>query len=402
MYYIDLHQINALQLSQSIRKQENIMSTYFFHSKRNRSHSRFFYLILCTVLVCPMLLFTGCENITDADTSITGNEPISISSIKLNTAVQITIYDSQDKALLDDCLALCDKYELVFSRTNEKSELYKLNHRKDTSDKDPNADGQTTPYPVSGTADTWHISEDLASLLSQGLSITRESDGAFDIAIAPLTSLWDFTAEDPKVPDDAAIQKVLPLCSSDGVTIDGQDITLPSDDIQFDVGAIAKGYIADRLKDFLVKKGVNSAIINLGGNVLCIGSKPNGTPFKIGIQKPFADRNETEAVMDIAGKSVVSSGIYERCFKQGGKLYHHILNPQTGYPYDNGLISVTIISDQSVDGDALSTTCFALGLEDGLKFAEKKGVQAVFITEDYELHYTDGFQDEINVTDVES
>lgn len=378
------------------------MSTYFFHSKRNRSHSRFFYLILCTVLVCPMLLFTGCGNITDADTSTTGNQPISISSIKLNTSVQITIYDSQDKALLDDCLALCDRYELVFSRTNEKSELYKLNHRKDTSDKDPNADGQTTPYPVSGTADTWHISEDLASLLSEGLDITRESDGAFDIAIAPLTSLWDFTAEDPKVPDDAAIQKALPLCSSDGVTIDGQDITLPSDDIQFDVGAIAKGYIADRMKDFLVKKGVKSAIINLGGNVLCIGSKPDGTPFKIGIQKPFADRNETEAVMDIAGKSVVSSGIYERCFKQGGKLYHHILNPKTGYPYDNSLISVTIISDQSVDGDALSTTCFALGLEDGLKFAEKKGVQAVFITEDYELHYTDGFRDEIRVTDVES
>ena len=202
--------------------------------------------------------------------------------------------------------------------------------------------------------------------------------------------------------NDADIQKALPLCSSDGVTINGQDITLPSDDIQFDVGAIAKGYIADRLKDFLVKKGVNSAIINLGGNVLCIGSKPDGTPFKVGIQKPFADRNETEAVMDITGKSVVSSGIYERCFKQDGKLYHHILNPKTGYPYDNGLISVTIISDQSVDGDALSTTCFALGLEGGLKFAEKKGVQAVFITEDYELHYTDGFRDEIRVTDVES
>lgn len=378
------------------------MSTYFFHSKRSRSHSRFFYLILCTVLVCPMLLFTGCGNITDADTSTTGNQPISISSIKLNTAVQITIYDSQDKALLDDCLALCDKYELIFSRTNEKSELYKLNHRKDVSDRDFGTDGQTTPYPVSSTANTWHISEDLAALLSEGLDITRESDGAFDIAIAPLTSLWDFTAEDPEVPDDAAIQKALPLCSSDGVTIDGEDITLPSDDIQFDVGAIAKGYIADRLKDFLIKKGVKSAIINLGGNVLCIGSKPDGTPFKIGIQKPFADRNETEAVMDITGKSVVSSGIYERCFKQDGKLYHHILNPQTGYPYDNGLISVTIISDQSADGDALSTTCFALGLEDGLKFAEKKGVQAVFITEDYELHYTDGFRDEIRVTDVES
>ena len=377
------------------------MSTLYLYLKKHRFQRCFFYLILCTVLVCPMLLFTGCQNTTGTSTA-TEKEPISISSIKLNTAIQITIYDSQDKSLLDDCLALCDRYELIFSRTNENSELYKLNHRKDTSDKDPNADGQTIPYPISGTADTWHISEDLASLLSQGLSITRESDGAFDIAIAPLTSLWDFTAEDPKVPDDAAIQKALPLCSSDGVTIDDQDITLPSDDIQFDVGAIAKGYIADRMKDLLVKKGVNSAIINLGGNVLCIGSKPDGTPFKVGIQKPFADRNETEAVMDITGKSVVSSGIYERCFKQNGKLYHHILNPKTGFPYDNSLISVTIISDQSVNGDALSTTCFALGLEDGLKFAEKKGVQAVFITEDYELHYTDGFQDEINVTDVES
>ena len=378
------------------------MSTYFFHSKRSRSHSRFFYLILCTVLVCPMLLFTGCQNTTGTSTA-TEKEPISISSIKLNTAIQITIYDSQDKSLLDDCLALCDRYELIFSRTNENSELYKLNHRiSDSVVSNQTIETQTTPYQVNGTTNTWHISEYLAALLSQGLSITRESDGAFDIAIAPLTSLWDFTAEDPKVPDDADIQKVLPLCSSDGVTIDGQDITLPSDDIQFDVGAIAKGYIADRLKDFLVKKGVNSAIINLGGNILCIGSKPDGTPFKVGIQKPFADRNETEAVMDITGKSVVSSGIYERCFKQNGKLYHHILNPKTGYPYDNSLISVTIISDQSVDGDALSTTCFALGLEDGLKFAEKKGVQAVFITEDYELHYTDGFQDEINVTDVES
>lgn len=402
MYYIDLHQINALQLSQSIRKQENIMSTYFFHSKRSRSHSRFFYLILCTVLVCPILLFTGCQNTTGTSTA-TEKEPISISSIKLNTAIQITIYDSQDKSLLDDCLALCDRYELIFSRTNENSELYKLNHRiSDSAVSNQTIETQTTPYQVNGTTNTWHISEYLAALLSQGLSITRESDGAFDIAIAPLTSLWDFTAEDPKAPDDADIQKVLPLCSSDGVTIDGQDITLPSDGIQFDVGAIAKGYIADRLKDFLVKKGVNSAIINLGGNVLCIGSKPDGTPFKVGIQKPFADRNETEAVMDITGKSVVSSGIYERCFKQNGKLYHHILNPKTGYPYDNSLISVTIISDQSVDGDALSTTCFALGLKDGLKFAEKKGVQAVFITEDYELHYTDGFQDEINVTDVES
>ena len=179
------------------------MSTYFFHSKRSRSHSRFFYLILCTVLVCPMLLFTGCQNTTGTSTA-TEKEPISISSIKLNTAIQITIYDSQDKSLLDDCLALCDRYELIFSRTNENSELYKLNHRiSDSAVSNQTIETQTTPYQVNGTTNTWHISEYLAALLSEGLDITRESDGAFDIAIAPLTSLWDFTAEDPKVPDDA-------------------------------------------------------------------------------------------------------------------------------------------------------------------------------------------------------
>ena len=147
---------------------------------------------------------------------------------------------------------------------------------------------------------------------------------------------------------------------------------------------------------------MKSAIINLGGNVLCIGEKTDNSAFKIGIQKPFADRSETIAVMDIKDKSVVSSGIYERCFEQNGTLYHHLLNPETGYPYDNGLIAVTIISDKSVDGDALSTTCFALGLEDGMKLAESlDDVQAFFVTSDYEIHYTKDFQKKIKVTETE-
>ena len=131
-----------------------------------------------------------------------------------------------------------------------------------------------------------------------------------------------------------------------------------------------------------------------------IGEKAADTPFKIGIQKPFADRSETIAVMEIADKSVVSSGVYERYFEQDGKLYHHILDSKTGYPCDNGLISVTIISDRSVDGDALSTSCFALGLEKGREYLESLGsVQGVFITEDYEIHYTEGFHDVIRVSD---
>lgn len=127
----------------------------------------------------------------------------------------------------------------------------------------------------------------------------------------------------------------------------------------FDLGAIAKGYIADQVKEFLIDKGVGSAIINLGGNVLCLGSKPGGQAFKVGIQKPYADRNETIAIMELSDMSVVSSGVYERFFVKDGVSYHHILNPATGYPLDYGLISVTIISEKSVDGDGLSTTCFA-------------------------------------------
>ena len=285
---------------------------------------------------------------------------------------------------------LCDKYENVFSRTASDSELYKLNHR--------------TLTPVEGTEDTYQVSDSLAELISKGLDYSELSKGAFDIAIEPLTSLWDFTAEDPQVPEDSLIQAALPKCDYHNISVDKDknEITLKTDDTAIELGAIAKGYIADRLKDYLVSQNVKSAIINLGGNVLCIGEKPDNSAFKIGIQKPFADRSETIAVMDIKDKSVVSSGIYERCFEQNGTLYHHLLNPETGYPYDNGLIAVTIISDKSVDGDALSTTCFALGLEDGMKLAESlDDVQAFFVTSDYEIHYTKDFRKKIKVTETE-
>lgn len=350
-----------------------------------------FSMFTASLILCQAVL-SGCSTQTKSgeNTVADSQEPISATAIKLNTAVTVTIYDSKDKDLLTECMNLCDKYEKVFSRTSADSELYKLNHRKLT--------------PVEGTEDTYQVSDDLAELVSEGLDYSQLSEGAFDIAIEPLTSLWDFTAEDPQVPKDSLIQAALPKCDYHNISVDKDknEITLKTDDTAIELGAIAKGYIADRLKDYLVSQNVKSAIINLGGNVLCIGEKPDNSAFKIGIQKPFADRSETIAVMDIRDKSVVSSGIYERCFEQDGTLYHHLLNPETGYPYDNGLIAVTIISDKSVDGDALSTTCFALGLEDGMKLAESlDDVQAFFVTSDYEIHYTKDFQKKIKVTETE-
>ena len=366
------------------------MTLYHISIKKIIKHYTF--SILAGTLILSSAVLSGCSS--KANTSQTADsdsqEPISATAIKLNTAVTVTIYDSKDKNLLTECMNLCDKYEKVFSRTASDSELYQLNHRE--------------LAPVEGTEDTYQVSDDLAELVSEGLDYSELSKGAFDIAIEPLTSLWDFTAEDPQVPKDSLIQAALPKCDYHNISVDKDknEITLKTADTAIELGAIAKGYIADRLKDYLVSQNVKSAIINLGGNVLCIGGKTDNSAFKIGIQKPFADRSETIAVMDIRDKSVVSSGIYERCFEQDGTLYHHLLNPKTGYPYDNGLIAVTIISDQSVDGDALSTTCFALGLEDGMKLAESlNDVQAFFVTSDYEIHYTRDFQKKIKVTETE-
>lgn len=362
-----------------------------YHIYIKKIIKRCIFSIFAASLLLSSAAFSGCSlKANTAENSDAGSqEPVSATAIKLNTAVTVTIYDSQDRELLTECMNLCDKYEKIFSRTASDSELYQLNHRELT--------------PVAGTEDTFQISDPLAELIRKGLYYSELSEGAFDIAIEPLTSLWDFTAEDPQVPEDRLIQKALTKCDYHNVSVsDNNEVILKTEDTAIELGAIAKGYIADRLKDYLISQGVKSAIINLGGNVLCIGGKPNDSSFKIGIQKPFADRSETIAVMDIKDKSVVSSGVYERCFEQDGTLYHHLLNPRTGYPYDNGLIAVTIISDESVDGDALSTTCFALGLEDGMKLAESlDNVQAFFVTSDYEIHYTKDFQKEITVTETD-
>lgn len=349
----------------------------------NRIHSARIAAILSVVLLT--IGIAGCAEAKSSSQET--KDYIRSTSFKLNTVVTITIYDSQDESLLTQCMELCDKYEKIFSRTVSDSELYQLNHRELT--------------PLEDQPDTYLVSEELADLLSIGLSYTQKSGEAFDIAIAPLTELWDFTSETPSVPRDSDIQTALTKCGIQGVSVDGQNICLKSGSTAFDLGGIAKGYIADRIKDFLISRGIQSATINLGGNVLCIGTKPDGTPFKIGVQKPFADRNETVAAIDITDKSVVSSGIYERFFEKDGILYHHILNPKTGYPYENDLIAVTIISDKSVDGDALSTTCFALGYEEGMDFIEAiPDTEAIFITNDYELHYTKDFDKNIVLTET--
>lgn len=315
------------------------------------------------ILLAAVCLASGCQRKI---------QPITKSAFMLDTFITVTLYDTDDPKILDGCLDVCRSYDNLLSPSIESSEIYKLNHRP-------------------ANQQTFTISDDLAALLQRGLYYCKASDGAFDLTIEPLSSLWDFSSDKHVVPPASRIEEAREKVGYKNLQLKGHTLTFLSPNTTIDVGAIAKGFIADRMKDYLVKNGVKDAIINLGGNVLCVGENPDGQPFKIGLQKPFADRDETVATLDIDGKSVVSSGVYERHFVKDGVNYHHILNPRDGYPYQNGLVSVTIISDLSVDGDALSTTCFSLGLHNGMELIDSiEGAYGVFITDDYVIHYSKG------------
>ncbi|MDD3404343.1 MAG: FAD:protein FMN transferase [Hespellia sp.] len=306
-----------------------------------------------------MLLISLCS------CSAADNEPISTTALLFDTVITIELYDTKDTAILDDCIALCRHYEDTLSRTIETSEVSQINNAKGA--------------PVT-------VSDDTIELIQKGLDYGTISNGNFDITIAPLSILWDFKNNTGVVPDAAAIEEAKSHVNYKNVLIDGNTVTLTDPDAAIDLGGIAKGYIADKLKTLLESKDIQHGIISLGGNILTIGSKTDGTAYHIGIQKPF-EENAAITSVDVKDQSVVSSGVYERYFTVNDQLYHHILNPFTGYPYDNHLLGVTIISDASVDGDALSTTCFALGLENGMKLIKSMdGVEALFITDDYEIH----------------
>ncbi len=311
------------------------------------------------------------------------NEPITVTDYKLNTYVTVTIYDSNDTALLDGCITLCDKYEMIFSRTNPESELYKLNHG-------------ILPLSADGY---YTVSDDLFEVISVGKKYSKMSADAFCIAMEPLTSLWNFTDGKHNIPADASITTVLPLLNSDDILLRSPNqIAFAKDGMGIDLGAIAKGYIADKIKEYLLSQNVGSALIYLGGNVLCIGEKETGA-FKIGIEKPFDVDGDPAAVVSISDTSVITSGTYERYFEKHGKFYHHILDKTTGYPIENELTAVTIITPISTDADALSTTCFSLGLEKGMELLESlDDADGFFITSDGEYYYTEGFEEKYRLT----
>ena len=323
------------------------------------------YKRLTALLSASILLLSGCSGLP-RERSQTYTDTL------FDTVISVQIFDSVDEDVLEGCEKLCNKYDSMFSNKIEDSEISRIN----------SAGGN----PV-------EVSKETIKLIKKGIYYSEMSDGAFDITIAPVSSLWDFKAETPSVPSPEAIAEAVSHVNYENIIIRDNTVKLADPQAGIDLGAIAKGYIADRIKDYLEEEGVRHAMINLGGNVLAMGSKLDGSDYNIGIQKPFDETGEPITSVKISDKSVVTSGIYQRYFKADGKIYHHILDPNTGYPCENNLYSVTILTDSSLTADALSTTCFLLGYDRGMKLINQlDNVDAVFITNDNQIHYSKNFQ----------
>ena len=299
--------------------------------------------VLCLLVLLLPILGCGTETVHSA------------AGIACDTVVTITAYAPQET--VDGTLRVCADYEAVLSKTVDGSDVWNLNH----------ADGK----PV-------EVHPETAELLRLAIEIGEASDGAFDVTIAPVSALWDFSADEPVLPDPEALRSAAARVDYRSIVIDGNTVTLKNN-AEIDLGGIAKGYIADRVAEYLREQGVTSACINMGGNVLTIGTKPDGSPWTIGVRDPNGTPEQSAEVLKLGSAAVVTSGNYERFFVLDGVRYHHILDPKTGMPASNGPASVTIIGTRSDLCDALSTACFVLGEERSKPILDRYGVQAIFL-----------------------
>ncbi len=247
------------------------------------------------------------------------------------------------------------------------------------------------------------LSKETISLLKKATQISKLSEGAFDITVGPLVKLWKIGSNDFRIPSKQAIATALKLVSYQDLQITGQTARLAEQGQLVDLGGIAKGYAGEVATTIFQEYQIKSAFVNLGGNVVAVGSKPDGKAWRIGIQNPRGPKGSYIGIVAVKNKSVVTSGDYERFFEKNGQRYHHLLDPHTGVPAKTGLLSVTIVANSPTVADALSTAVFILGLEKGWQLVTnypELSPEAIFITTDKKIYVTSGlkktfiFQDE--------
>lgn len=296
---------------------------------------------LIIIIVLSLLLLGGCAE---------QSEQVSDTRLLMDTYGMITIHgDDVDSQLLDDAFALVEELEGLFSITIEGSDVWRIN----------NADGEAVA-----------VDERTIEVIRAGLEFAELSDGMLDITIGRVSRLWGFgTLEnveaslESRVPRVDELERALETVNYGQMTIIGNAVQLSNTDAWIDLGAVAKGYIADAVAEFLIDRGVKGALIDLGGDVVTVGYRQDGSPWRIALQMPYGDADDWIGVVEVAGSAVVASGIYQRQFEEDGIMYHHILDPTTGMPVVSDVVSATIIAENAIVGEGLSTIAVLVGSE---------------------------------------
>ncbi len=334
-------------------------------------------IILYVLILISIFILSACGK----DESDLSKLPQDTGTVFLmDTLVQMKVYGENAEDVIDKSFERLRLIENDMSKTIKESDIYKINK----------AEGKS----VSIGADTFRV-------LEKALYYSKITEGKFDPSIGPLVSLWGIGTKDARVPTEKELAKAKSLVNYSWVQLNPANkvVKLEKQGMSLDLGAIAKGYAADEVRDILEEEGIKSAYINLGGNVLVIGGKPDDSSWKVGVQDPRRNRGNVMGVVEVKDKTIVTSGNYERYFEENGVIYHHIIDPTTGFPARSGIISVSIVSNDSFDADALSTSVFILGEEKGLELINKlENVEAIIIREDLGIIITDGLKDKVKIS----
>ncbi len=333
-----------------------------------------FTALIFAIILIVLSLAAGCAN------KVT--QPLSRTEIWLDTPCTITIYDKVSVNILDKAFDALKNIHNKMNASSDTSEVSNINKNAGIG--------------------YIKVSDETFYVLKEAEKFSDLTHGKFDITVGPLVTLWGINTDHAKIPSPGEIKEKLALVNYKNVLLNEKDnsIMLKEKGMTIDLGGIAKGYAGDVTAEVLKKNGVKHAIINLGGNIITLGSKPDGTDWNIGVQNPdFTNSGASFGTVKVSNKAVVTSGIYERYFEKEGKIYHHIFDTATGYPVDNELSSVTIITDKSINGDTLAKA-FCMGLKDGMGFIEgQKGVDAVFVTRSNEVYITKGLKNNFKISD---
>ncbi len=320
-----------------------------------------------SAVIAVVLTLSACSFLRPATTRRT--------ELVLGTPCTVTIFERNADTVLDLVFDELFRLQSIFSVHDPESELSYLN---------------------SSAGEAVGVSAELFGVIGTGIAFGQISGGAFDITIGPLVKLWGIGSESDepaRIPDNPAIEEAVSRVDYEDVLLLDYEkqVLLRRADMFLDLGAIAKGFAADRIVELLKGRGVQRGLVDFGGNIFAVGEKEDGTAWRIGIQNPSEPRGNFFGIVQVRDRSVVTSGVYERYFELDGKRYHHILDPDIGYPVDNGLLSVTIVAESSMTADALSTAVFVLGVEAGLTLVENfSGVEAVLVSDTNRITLSSG------------